>query len=73
MNNYEKRLFLNYFEKMIDDISFNYYSFENLFEFFIDEFGVDRKIFNHNKDGELLLKTHVQINFFKKKINESFS
>ena len=27
MNNYEKRLFVNYFDKMLDDLKFNYYAF----------------------------------------------
>lgn len=40
MNNYEKRLFLNYFDKMLDDLKFNYYAFDGVFDFFLNEFKV---------------------------------
>ena len=45
MNNYEKRLFLDYFDKLLYDIDFKDYNFDDVIDFFIKEFKIDRKIF----------------------------
>ena len=68
MNNYEKRLFLNYFDKMLDDLKFNYYAFDGVFDFFLNEFKVDRDLFDYDEDNDLILETHKQIETFKKKL-----
>ena len=70
MNNYEQRLFLNYFDKMIDNIKFNNYYFHEIFELFIEEFEVDRKNFDYDKYGELLLGTRAQTDIFKKRLKQ---
>lgn len=70
MNSYEKRLFLNYFDKMINDIKFSYYSFDGVFDYFLDEFKIDRKNFDYNEDNELILENHKQIESFKKKLKK---
>ena len=68
MNNYEKRLFVNYFDKMLDDLKFNYYAFDGVFDFFLNEFKVDRDLFDYDEDNDLILETHKQIETFKKKL-----
>ena len=72
MNSYEKRLFLNYFDKMINDIKFSYYSFDGVFDYFLDEFKIDRKNFDYYEDNELILENHKQIESFKKKLKKIF-
>ena len=68
MNNYEKRLFVNYFDKMLDDLKFNYYAFDGVFDFFLNEFKVDRDLFDYDEDNDLILETHKQIETFMKKL-----
>ena len=70
MNNYEKRLFVNYFDKMLDDLKFNYYAFDGVFDFFLNEFKVDRDLFDYDEDNDLILETHKQIETFKKKLKK---
>ena len=71
MNNYEKRLFVNYFDKMLDDLKFNYYAFDGVFDFFLNEFKVDRTLFDYDEDNDLILETHKQIETFKKKLKRN--
>ena len=66
MNNFEKRLFVNYSLKLINDINFNSYSFGEVLDFFIKEFKVNRKNFNFDEYGEVLLDTLRQREEFKK-------
>lgn len=70
MNNYEKRLFLNYFDKLLKEIKYNYYSFDGVFDFFLEEFKVDRKIFDYDEDNSLLFETPKQIETFRKKLKK---
>ena len=68
MNNYEKRLFLSYFDKLLNHVKFSYYSFDGVFDFFINEFKVDRKFFDYDEDNDLLLESHKQVETFKRKL-----
>jgi len=57
MNNYEQRLFLDYFDKLLYDIDFKDYNFDGVFDFFIKEFKIDRTKFQI--DGNDLLDSRV--------------
>lgn len=66
MNNYEQRVFLNYLTKLIDDIDLDSYAFDNIFSFFLDEFKVDKTLFELNDRDELILDKASQFKQFKK-------
>lgn len=70
MNNYEKRLFLNYLDKLINVIKFDYYSFDGVFSFFLKEFKINKNLFDFDEDGDLILEGHKQIVNFKKKLKK---
>lgn len=70
MNNYEKRLFLNYFDKLINEINFNHYSFDSLFNFFIKEFKIKRNNFEFDEDDCLILDSIKQRVNFKRKLKK---
>ena len=72
MNNYEKRLFLNYFEKLINEINLNHYSFDSVFNFFIKEFKIKRNNFEFDEDDCLVLDSLKQRLNFKKKLKKIF-
>lgn len=57
MNNYEQRLFLNYFDKLLPHLNFKDYSFENVFEFFLAEFKINRTNFEYDEYNSLRFKT----------------
>ena len=68
MNNFEKRLFLDYLYVLLNDLNIKSYSFENIFDFFCDEFRVSKKEFKLDEYGELLLDNLSQEYEFKRKI-----
>ena len=45
MNNFEKRKFLDYLEKLLPVTDTNSYSFDGVFDFMLEEFKMDRKVF----------------------------
>ena len=57
MNNFEKRKFLDYLEKLLPVTDTNSYSFDGVFDFMIDEFKMDKKVFSLDEDGELDLES----------------
>ena len=65
MNNFEKRKFLDYLEKLLPVTDTNSYSFDTVFDFFITEFKIDPKIFtNVDEDGNLHLESKkARVNF----------
>lgn len=73
MNNYEKRLFLDYFYELMDDIKFDYYQFDDVFNFFLKEFKVNKNEFDFDKDDDLNLETKKEINSFKKNLRKIIS
>ena len=74
MNNFEKRKFLDYLDKLLPETNLTNYDFVNVFDFFINEFKVNKKLFNYDKRDKILLDTREQRdNFsitFKKIIKE---
>ena len=57
MNNFEKRKFLDYLEKLLPVTDTNSYSFDTVFDFMINEFKMDKKLFPLDEDGDLDLDT----------------
>ena len=53
MNNFEKRKFLDYLEKLLPVTNTSGYSFDTVFDFMLDEFKMDKKVFMLDKDGGL--------------------
>ena len=66
MNNFEKRLFLDYLYVLINEFDLKSYSFGEVFDFFCDEFRVSKKEFKIDEYGELLLDNVVLRNEFKR-------
>jgi len=66
MNNFEKRLFIDYSYKLINEFDFRSYNFGELMDFFCDEFKVPKKSFELDSDGDILLSNLKQRNDFKK-------
>ena len=60
MNNYEQRKFLDYFYKLINYINFKNYTFDEVFNFFLEEFKVDPTQFKLNKYGDIEIETQRQ-------------
>ncbi|MCR4880433.1 MAG: AAA family ATPase [bacterium] len=61
MNNYEKRMFLMYIDKLLCDIDYDNFAYNDIFEEFIKEFKVNSKLFNIDKKYNcLLVKTKQQ-------------
>ena len=66
MNNFEKRKFLDYLDKLIPMTNIDNYSFEDVFDFMVEEFKIDKKVFPLDDDGDPLLETgHQRSNFAK--------
>ena len=57
MNNFEKRKFLDYLEKLLPVTDTNSYSFDGVFDFMLEEFKMDKKLFPLDEDRELDLES----------------
>lgn len=57
MNNFEKRKFLDYLEKLLPVTDTNSYSFDSVFDFMLEEFKMNRKVFPLDENGELDLES----------------
>ena len=66
MNNFEERKFLNYLEKLLPYTDTNDYNFDSVFDFFCDEFKVDRKPYPIDKDNCLNVDTRKKQERFAK-------
>ncbi len=66
MDNYEKRLFLDYLSKLINEIDVRSYSFSEVFNFFLEEFKVNKKLFAFDSYGQLIVDKLKEKNEFKK-------
>lgn len=66
MNNFEKRKFLDYLETLLPVTDTNSYSFDSVFDFMLEEFKMDKKVFPLDEDGELDLESpKKRVNFEK--------
>jgi len=71
MNNFEKRKFLDYLEKLLPVTDTNTYSFDTVFDFMLSEFKIDiTKISVRNKDGELMLNDRKSRGKFSKEMKK---
>ena len=64
MNNFEKRKFLEYLDKLLPETDLKRYNFDNVFNFFVKEFHVNKKIFDYDARDNLLLNTREEIDNF---------
>lgn len=70
MDNFEKRLFLNYLDKLLPETEVDDYSFEKIFNFFVEEFKVDKKFFKFDKYGNLSVEKKRDIEKFIKTLGK---
>jgi len=66
MNNFEKRKFLDYLEKLLPYTDTSDYNFDSVFDFFCEEFKVDRKPYPIDKDNCLNVDTRKKQERFAK-------
>lgn len=66
MNNFEKRKFLDYVDKLLPMTNIDNYSFGDVFDFMVGEFKMDKKVFPLDEDGDPLLETTRQRDNFSK-------
>ena len=66
MNNFEERKFLDYIEKLLPYTDTNDYNFDSVFDFFCEEFKVDRKPYPIDKDNCLNVDTRKKQERFAK-------
>ena len=57
MNNFEKRLLLDYLDKLCCQIDYNSYNFDSFFDSFLEKFRVKKSNFNFDPDGCLEIET----------------
>ena len=66
MNNFEKRKFLDYLDKLLPMTNIDNYSFVDVFDFMVGEFKMDKKVFPLDEDGDPLLENSKQRDNFAK-------
>ena len=70
MNNFEKRLFLDYLSKLLPETDFKHYNFDQIFEFFLQEFNVPKKIFELEENEGLVIVSNKERDKFLKTMNK---
>ena len=60
MNNFEKRMFLDYLEALANLLDLETYDFDDTLESFIYHFHIKRTTFNFNKEGVVTIETKAQ-------------
>lgn len=70
MNNFEKRLFLDYLSKLLPETDFRHYNFDQIFEFFLREFNVPKKIFELEENEGLVIVSNKERDKFLKTMNK---
>lgn len=68
MNNFEKRLFLGYLEKLLPATDLRSYNFDNIMEFFIEEFKIPKE--QIYSDDNLKLNSKQDRDIFLRKIKQ---
>ena len=57
MNNFERRLLLDYLYRLKNSLNYNSYGFDELLELIMKEFHIKRSNFAYDEDGNLLSET----------------
>ena len=65
MDNFEKRMFLDYLDKTLEDINLDSYKFDKIFEEFLSSFNISRKKFKMNDYNTICLDTRNDYRNFK--------
>lgn len=60
MNNYEKRLFVDYLDKLLPVLDIRSYGFDDILDFFLQEFKINRSLFKFDEDDVVLTETKQQ-------------
>ncbi|MBQ7450197.1 ATP-binding protein, partial [bacterium] len=60
MNNFEKRKFLDYLDKLLPETNITNYNFDDVFYFWVEEFKVDKTLFDYDERDKILLDTREQ-------------
>ena len=68
MNNFEKRTFLDYLDKLLNHIDVRSYEFDSVLEFFLFQFRVKRSNFKFDEDNVVLTETRLQQTDLRKKL-----
>ncbi len=71
MNNFEKRKFLDYLDKMMCDTDICSYNFDEVFEFFLSEFKVNKNNFEYDRHNNLKLENTKQRKDFTKTLGKT--
>ena len=70
MNNFEKRKFLDYLEKLLPRTDLTHYEFDNVIDFLVKEFHISKNLLPRDEDGILLTDTRKERDNLKKLLKE---
>lgn len=70
MNNFEKRLFLDYLSKLLPETDFKHYNFDQVFDFFLQEFNVPKKAFGLEENEDWAVVLYKERDNFLKTMNK---
>ncbi len=68
MNIYEKHLFIKYLNKLLPSVDFDCYNFGRVFDIIVEEFNLDKSIFEFDKYGNIKVENLRQVKEFIKKL-----
>lgn len=60
MNNFEKRMYLNYLDKLVNCLSIKSFEFDEVLDTFINVFHIKRNFFKFDEDNVVLTETRAQ-------------
>ena len=73
MNNFEKRMYLDYLEKLAPYCNIKGYEFDEVLDTFIFMFNINRNLFKFDDDGVVLTATRTQQNDLIKSLKSSIA
>ncbi|MBR1907549.1 ATP-binding protein [bacterium] len=73
MNNFEKRMYLDYLEKLAPYMNLKGYEFDEVLDTFIFMFNINRNIFKFDDDGVVLTATRTQQNDLIKSLKSAIA
>lgn len=68
MNIYEKHLFIKYLNKLLPSVDFDCYNFGTVFDIIVEEFNLDKSVFEFDKYGNIKVEKLSQVKEFIKKL-----